>query len=127
MPTADDIKATIATYVETFGPDKERWVALFTDDATMEDPVGSEIRKGREEIAALWDFGHSLAEDVQLELGGPICVAADEAAFPLSIVSRTGTTTIRINAIDVMTFADDARITSQRAFWRMEDAQVEQG
>ena len=120
MASAEDIRSTIHAYLAAFtANDREAWVALFTDDATVEDPVGSEVQVGRAAIATFWDVTHTLADATTLELNGPICVASNEAAFPFRIVTTLAGDTFEMDATDVMVFADDARIRSQRAFWDM--------
>jgi steroid delta-isomerase len=120
MPSADDIRTTITNYIQRFGADREGWLDLFADNATIEDPVGADPHAGREAIGAFWDFAHSLAESVELDLTGPVCVAGDEAAFAMRIVSTIGDARMAIPAIDAMTFDDDARIATMRAYWSMD-------
>lgn len=122
MATNEQIRDTIGRYIAAFAAnDKDGWLALFAADATLEDPVGSEVMHGTEGIAAFWDFSHTLADSIVLEPGGPACVAGHEAAFPIHIVSEVGGAKVMLNAIDVMTFTDDARIATMRAYWDMAD------
>ena len=121
MADAEQIRATIDAYTAAYGDDREGWVALFADDARVEDPVGSEPRVGRAAIAAFWDETHALSDAVRLERTGPVRVAAGEAAFPMQAVLTMGDATMALPIIDVMTFDDDGRITSMRAFWDMAD------
>lgn len=122
MATAQDIRDTIANYIDRFSAnDREGWLALFTEDATLEDPVGSEIKKGHDGVGEFWDFVHTLSSSIVLTAAGPVCVAATEAAFPITIVNDLGGMKMELDAIDVMTFADDGRIASMRAFWDMAD------
>jgi steroid Delta-isomerase len=81
----------------------------------MEDPVGSPVRNGKE-IAAFYDGSVGGADSVSLTpVGDPIVVGA-QAAFRFEIRPVLGGATFSMFAIDVMTFDDQARITSQRAF-----------
>jgi steroid Delta-isomerase len=122
MATPEQIRETIAQYIKNFtANDRSGWLALFTDDATVEDPVGSEVKRGKDGIGEFWDFVHSLSPSIELRANGPACVAAPEAAFPIMIVNDLGGTKMAIDATDVMTFADDGRISSMRAFWDMND------
>jgi len=117
MPDPDAIRATIDAYLAAFtAGDRATWLALFADDATMEDPVGSPIKHGREEIGAFYDQGHASADSVELRPVGPAIVIGDQASFAFEVRPVLGGTALVMPAIDVMTFDDDARITSQRAF-----------
>ena len=64
VTTADAaIVRTIERYQSTFSADdRDGWLALFTDDAVLEDPVGSSAHEGREAIAAFWDTVHARTE-----------------------------------------------------------------
>ena len=122
MATSEQIRATIGAYMEAFSAgDRGAWIALFAEDATLEDPVGSEVKHGHEGIGEFWDFVHTLSTSIALEPNGPACVAGHEAAFPIRIVNDLAGTKMLIEATDVMTFTDDARIASMRAFWDMAD------
>lgn len=117
MPDADAIRTTIDRYLALFSAgDREAWLDLWAEGATMEDPVGSPIRKGRDEIGAFFDQGRSAVESVELRPSGSPIVVGDQAAFPFDVRPTLGGATMSMPAIDVMTFDDDARITSQRAF-----------
>ena len=121
MPEKSVIHETIEYYWKAFtAGDRDAWVALFTDDATVEDPIGSAVHRGKEAIAAFFDVSHSLADSIELRSLGVTAVVGNEAAFAMEIRPNIGGTIYVLEAIDVMTFADDGRITSQRAFWQQE-------
>jgi steroid delta-isomerase len=82
----------------------------------MEDPVGTPVKHGREEIGAFYDQSKGSADNVELRLGGDPVVCGGQAAFVLDIVVTVGDSKLGLNAIDVMTFDDGGHITSQRAF-----------
>jgi steroid Delta-isomerase len=121
VPTPEQIRAAIARYVEAFPADRDGWVACFAEDATVEDPVGTEVRKGHAEIGEFWDFAHGLADSISMTPTGPVRVAAGQAAWPFQINTVIAGTAMVMDVIDVMTFDDEARITSMRAFWDMNE------
>lgn len=127
-PEPEDIRRTINGYAEhmTAG-DKDAWLALFAPDATIEDPVGSEVRTGIDGAGAFWDFTRSLSARIELTLTGPVRVAGDEAAFPFTIISTVGDDRYRLDVIDTMSFDDQGRIRSMRAFWDMADMRPADG
>jgi len=115
---ADTIRATIDRYTAAFSAgDRDGLLACFTDDACIEDPVGSPRLQGMDAIGGFFDQNQALADSVELRRTGPVRVAAGEAAFPMQARPTIGGTTYCIHIIDVMTFADDGRITTMRAFW----------
>jgi steroid delta-isomerase len=122
MATPDDIRSTITSYIERFSAaDRAGWLALFADGATLEDPVGSEVRSGTVAIGEFWDLVRSMTPDITLASTGPVRVAGHEAAFPMVMTTQLGDTAMALDIIDVMTFDDDAKIASMRAFWDMAD------
>jgi steroid delta-isomerase len=117
MPEPTTILDTINRYARTFtAGDREGWLDCFTADATMEDPVGTPLKRGRDEIGAFYDQSKGSADSVELRVGADPVVCGAQAAFVLDIVVNLGDSKLGLNAIDVMTFDDDGRITSQRAF-----------
>ena len=121
MADADTIRSTIETYCRSFGDDRATWLALFAEDATVEDPVGSEVREGRESIGAFWDETHAMADRITLTLSDYVKVAGNEAAFAMDARMESGGDANGMKIIDVMSFDDDARITTMRAFWDFAD------
>ena len=122
MPDKAAMTATVDRYIELMSAnDREGWLDLFVDDATVEDPVGTPVHQGREAIGAFWDMARSLADTVRLERSGPVRCAGDEAAFPMVVHSQIGDNKLAVDVIDVfrMVEADDgsARIAGMRAFW----------
>ena len=115
------IRSTIATYCERFGADRAGWLELFADDATVEDPVGSDVVVGKEAIGAFWDTSHGLADRITLTPSSYVKVAGNEAAFAMDARLESGGQVNGMAIIDVLTFDDDGRITSQRAFWDFAD------
>ena len=116
--TADVIRATVDRYTSCFSArDKDAFLANFTDDAWIEDPVGAPRCEGKDAIGAFWDQTQGMADSVELRRTGPVRIAGGEAAFPMQARPTMGGTTFCIHIIDVMTFDDDGRITTMRAFW----------
>jgi steroid delta-isomerase len=119
MAKPEEIRTTVRSYVETFNAgDRAAWAALFAPDHVIEDPVGTPLRHGPAGAGEFWDLNHELAPDAQLALTGAIVVLGAEAAFPLAI--HLGG--LVVDVVDVMAFDDEARITSLRAWWNLEDA-----
>ena len=115
------IRETIENYWKAFSAgDRDAWLALFTDDATVEDPIGTPVHRGKEAIGGFFDSSQSLADSIELRSLDIVSIVGNEAAFAMEIRPTMGGAPFVMEAIDVMTFADDGRITSQRAYWQME-------
>lgn len=94
---------------------------LFAEGATVEDPVGTEVRTTRESIREFYSGLEGLEQEASLITTR---VAEGQAAFQFELVTRADGATYTLSPIDVMTFDDAARITSMRAFWSGEDMSV---
>lgn len=114
--TTEQIRETCETYVSLVGSeDVDAMVALFAEDARVEDPVGSDPHVGH---AAIRSFYATLpAMDVSAALTGPVHVVADAAAAAFPFEVHTGEMVMQV--IDVMTFDADGRIATMTAYWKM--------
>jgi steroid delta-isomerase len=116
MPTVELMQAAVHRYLRALNEsDLEAIVALYADDAVVEDPVGSEPRRG---LAAIRSFyARSLAFQLDVALEGQVRVAGREAAFAfrVSFVHEGRATTIR--PIDLFAFDAAGRVLSMRAFF----------
>ena len=118
----DRILETIQRYVDLVGKGTaDEILALYAEGATVEDPVGSEVRTTRESIHEFYAAIEPLEQESRLVSAR---VADGQAAFLFELITRVGEQTYTLAPIDVMTFDDDARITSMRAFWSNDDMQV---
>lgn len=115
------IRATIERYQATFNSgDRDGWLALFTDDGELEDPVGSPPRVGRDGLAAFWDQihggeRHDVERSVHMVQRPLVCGLEAAWAFELRIPGgeRIGV----VEFIDHAVFTDDGMIRRLRAFW----------
>ena len=115
---ATTIRATVEAYCAAFTKgDRATYLSLFTDDAWIEDPVGTPRYEGKEALGGFFDQSTSLADSLELRQTGPVRVAAGECAFPMQARPDMGGTTYVVDIIDVMTFDDAGKITTMRAFW----------
>jgi steroid delta-isomerase len=114
--TADVIRTAVTNYLDAVSSGPSSTIAaLYAEDATLEDPVGGEVRVGREAIEAFYG-----ALDCKTELL-TIRVSGNNAAFHFRVVTEIGGKAYAIEPIDVMTFDDRGAITSMRAYWSPTD------
>ncbi len=118
MPTADQIRDAVHTYAELFtAGDREAWLDLWADDATLEDPVGTPAHHGRAGIGGFWDLVHSLAQGIELQILEPLKIAGSEAAFVVRIITDLGDTRMFVDVIETQRYDEDGKLTAMRAFW----------
>lgn len=92
---------------------------LYADGATVEDPVGSDVLSGREAITAFYSGLEGLEQKtrlIALRIAGGAA-----AAFHFEVQTFADGVTYTLAPFDVMTFDDDGRITSMRAYWGDDD------
>ena len=95
--------------------DVETICGLYAADATIEDPIGSPLHRGPEGVRAFYE--NATKNAVVMKRTGPVRVAGSEAATPLIVkIGPEGQQQV-IDIISVMTFDDDGKITSMRAYW----------
>lgn len=119
MLSPNDIRARINSYLTTVADGNPTAIAAhYAPNATLEDPVGAPPRTG---TAAIIEFYSALADaDCDTELL-TLRIAGNTAAFHFRVTTRLPGQVIVVEPIDVMTFDDDARITSMRAIWSPDD------
>ena len=118
MADANHIRQIYERYPEmvTKG-DVDGIVELYADDATIEDPIGSDLHRG---AAAVRAFYEAAAGTVVMKQTGPVRVAGDEAATPLLVLIGPEGQQQALDIISVMRFREDGKIQSMRAFWSMD-------
>jgi len=94
--------------------DVEGIVALYAEDATIEDPIGAPLHRG---TAAIRKFYEAAAGTVTMKRVGPVHVAGREAATPLRVLIGPEGKQQVLDIISAMVFRDDGKIASMRAFW----------
>ena len=116
MPDPAAMTAAVHAYVAALNAgDLDGIVALYADDASVEDPVGSKPLVGIEAIRAF--YARSTAIALQVTLDGEVRVAGNECAFPFSVsfVHKGRRTTI--HPINTFRFDEAVRIVQMRAFF----------
>ncbi|CAH0992388.1 Steroid Delta-isomerase [Sinobacterium norvegicum] len=97
--------------------DLDAIVALYADDAVVEDPIGTPPHVGIEAIREF--YKGAVGMPIEPELQGPVRIAGDEVAFAFRIgMPDVGMT---IDIIDTFKFNDAGKIVLMRAFWGPEN------
>lgn len=112
-----DLKALVERYLDTVASGSAAaTAALFTEDATVEDPVGGgEVHIGRKAIEGFYkniEGAELKAELLSFRAGG------HEAAFAFAL---TVSGAMRIEPIEIMSFNSDGQIVAMKAYWGPEN------
>lgn len=116
MPDPTRMEAAVHAYVAAFeAGSADQVAALYAEDATVEDPIGTPIHKGREAIRAF--YAESMRTGAKLRLDGPVRVADDYAVFPFSVLLDYDGGPKHIEVIDTFRFNEADEVVEMRAFW----------
>lgn len=122
MPSQEAIAQTVRRYLDLVATGKaDDIVALYAADATVEDPIGSDLRRGSESIHEFYAAIQDMKKETELV---ELRAAGTEAAFFWHLTLDAAGTRTRISPISTMAFDEDAKITSMRAFWAPSDVKV---
>ncbi len=108
---------------------KQEWLALFADDAVVEDPVGpspfdeeGKGHHGKEGISAFWDLTIAQVERFEFAIKDSFA-AGDEVANVGTITTfLPGGMRVDTDGVFVYRVGEDGLIRSLRAFWETERA-----
>jgi steroid delta-isomerase len=113
--STERIREVVEQYVALVGSGTaDEIVALYADGATVEDPVGSDVLTGAEAIRGFYAGLEGLDKKTRLNT---LRVAGGEAVFHFEIATTADGVTYTVAPIDAMTFDDDGKVTSMRAYW----------
>jgi steroid delta-isomerase len=124
VPTEQAMKQALQAYIDAFNHvDPEAIIALYADNATVEDPVGSEVKVGKQKIAEFYRM--AIATGAKLKLAAPIRASHGNSAamaFDVKLNMPQGHAVIRV--IDVMSFDEHGKFASMRAYWGPSDMEL---
>ncbi|OIN82276.1 nuclear transport factor 2 family protein [Mycobacterium malmoense] len=122
MPSQEAITETVNRYLALVAEGTaEDILTLYAADATIEDPIGSDLRRGHDAIRVFYAGFQDAKKETEL---AELRVAGDQAAFLWHLTLNAGDSRTQISPISTMAFDEDAKITSMRAFWSPSDVRV---
>jgi steroid delta-isomerase len=121
-PTARELGQASKAAVEA--GDREGWLALFTDDAVVEDPIGPSPfdpdgtgHRGRAAIASFYDNVIAVNESISFAIRQSF-LCGDEAANVGTIrINFAGGSAVEVDGIYCYRVAADGKLAGIRAFW----------
>lgn len=103
-------------YVEAFEKaDLEIIRNMFAEDATVEDPVGTEAKVGIDAIVEFYTKAFEMG--AKLSLTQPIRVAGNSVAFAFDVTMGD----MKISPIDVFELNAEGKVQTMRAYWGPEN------
>jgi ketosteroid isomerase-like protein len=104
--------------------DREGWLALFADDAVVEDPVGPSAfdpegrgHRGREAIGAFFDNVIAPNESVVFTIQHSFLCGDEVANVGVIRITLPGGTAVEVDGVYTYRSSPDGRIAALRAYW----------
>jgi steroid delta-isomerase len=88
---------------------------IYSVDARVEDPVGTDVHDGIEAVCAFYEG--ALASGAKLALSGEPRCAGNAVAFPFQ-VQMPG---MSIDVVDIFEFNHEGKVNSMKAYWGPEN------
>lgn len=108
--------------------DKAAWLAVFADDAVVQDPIGPSFfdpegtgHHGKEAIAAFWDKAIAPTDNLEFRFVDTF-QCGDEEANIGSIVTTMGGHQITTEGVFTYRVNDKGEMVALRAYWEVERA-----
>jgi ketosteroid isomerase-like protein len=108
---------------------KEEWLALFAEDAVIEDPVGVSMfdptgdgHRGRDAIAAFWDMTIGTTERMAFDIRDSFAAGNEVANVGTITAFLPGGSVVDTEGVFVYRVNEDGLVVSLRAFWETERA-----
>ncbi len=128
MDLTAKIGRVVKTYINAFNSaDADAIAELYAIDATIEDPAGTPLKKGTQEIHKFYE--KSVQNRAQFIQEGTTRIVGNEAAFAFTVqvamerVSEKSSDVLKsafgmeIDVITVMTFDEDGKIRFRKSYW----------
>ena len=121
-PTARELG--LASMAAVAAGDRAGWLALFTDDAVVEDPVGPSPfnpegtgHRGREAIAAFYDNVIGVNESISFAIRQSFLCGDEVANIGTIRINFAGGGAVEVEGVYCYRVAADGKLGGIRAFW----------
>jgi steroid Delta-isomerase len=108
--------------------DKEAWLAVFADDAIVEDPIGPSAfdpegkgHRGRDAISAFWDVAIAKTSRIEFVFRDTFQCGNEEANVG-HILITTGDYQVTAEGVFTYKANDEGQLVALRAYWEMDRA-----
>jgi steroid Delta-isomerase len=117
---SEKINAVVDAYVDLLNSGTAEQIAdLYAANATVEDPIGADLRTTRDQLVEFYSVITGMDERTATLKWKKI--AGDTAVFEFTLVTGTSGMKFEITPIDIMVFDADGKVSSMRAVWEQSD------
>lgn len=116
-PSPEHMRTAMENYIRFFNERRlDELLSLYAEDATVEDPVGTPVKRGHAELREFYAF--AVGSGAVLQLLAPVRGSmSNEAAMAFDVQLNMEGMQRTYQVIDVMTFDAEGRFASMRAYW----------
>ena len=125
MRDARELAAASMAAVESH--DREAWLALFADDAVVEDPVGPSAfdpagngHRGRAAIAAFYDGVIGVNESIRFTIDQSHLCGDEVANVGVITITLAGGSAVEVDGVYTYRRSPEGKIAALRAYWEPE-------
>ena len=126
MLTPEHMQQVVDDYLAAINAgDMAAVMALYADDAAVEDPVGTEPKRGDD---ILQFYTNAFAGGAKVELTGPVRLSAKAAAFPFRAeITRAEGPVLVVEVIDILEFDTAGKVAKMTAHFGPANMTVKDG
>ncbi len=119
MPTPEHMRDAVLAYFASFETaDVDRIIALFADNAVVEDPIGGARMEGIQAIRGFFTGGFDyVGGGYSFVPEGNVRIAGNHAACAAIATCDKADPPFRLETLDVMTFDEAGKIVAMKAYW----------
>jgi len=122
VSTARELSQASMAAVEA--KDKEAWLALFADDAVVEDPIGPSAfdpegrgHRGREAIGTFYDNVIAANESIRFAIEHSFLCGDEVANVGVIRITFPGGTAVEVDGVYTYKRSADDKLVALRAYW----------
>lgn len=111
--------------------DRAAWLAVFADDAVVEDPIGPSAfdpdgvgHRGRDAIAAFYDTVIAPNEAIRFELTATYAGGKEVANVGTIFTTLPGGMVAETDGVFTYRIDDAGKLVALRAYWQMDDVRI---
>jgi steroid Delta-isomerase len=120
----ETVEATVKAYFAAIAArDADAWADNFAEGGTSEDPVGSPVNSGRENLRSFQQGIFDAFDEMDLQPQA-IYVAGREAAVPWRCHAVAGSASTDFEGVNTYVIGADGKIEQQKAYWDMAAVQA---
>ena len=119
MPTPAQVSAAVDTYVQALASrDRDAWLAAFSADAVLVDPVPSAPVSGGDGLGRFFDGLMAMADRVTVRPRQVLVCGAEAAVVFTTVAGPDAGGGVAFDGVLLVTVDDDGKLSEVRSYWQ---------